>query len=97
MVRNKYAHELTNVIFEGVTESEIMLLFDMYLLHRKVSQWFFVEIEAPAAGIDLHEVDLEDVQSTGDVIFGMILNILYSGKSEEYKAMVTAIKEGGQL
>ena len=90
-VRNKYAHELTGVIYQGIAEREIALFFDMYELYRKISKWFFLNIEAAIMGYDLpEEVDLESVRTTADIIFGMVLNVLYNGKSEEYKAMLAA-------
>ena len=94
-VRNKYAHELTGVIYQGITEYEIALFFDMYALYQKISKWFFLNIEAAIMGCDLpKEADLESVRTTADIIFGMILNVLYNGKSEEHKAMLATV-EGG--
>ena len=52
-VRNKYAHKLSEVITTGIAESEVALLFDMHSLYRKISGWFFVEIEAPIIGYDV--------------------------------------------
>lgn len=97
-VRNKYAHELTSIIFEGVIGSEVSLLFDMYFLYCKISRWFYVEIEAPIAGIDLKDVsDINSIQSAASYAFGIIFDVLYNGKSKEYKEMVASIKEGKQL
>lgn len=93
-IRNKYAHELTNVIYHGVTEQEIALFFDMYALYQKISKWFFLNIEAVIMGDDLpEEADLESVRTTADIIFGMVLNVLYNGKSKEYKAIIDNVKE----
>lgn len=92
-VRNKYAHELAGVIYQGIDEHEIALFFDMYELYRKIGKWFFFNIEAAIMGCDLpYEADLESVKTAADVIFGMILNVLYNGKSEEYKAMLAAVE-----
>ena len=38
------------------------------------------------------EADLESVRTAADVIFGMVLKVLYNGKSEEYKAMLAAVE-----
>lgn len=39
-IRNKYAHELSNVIMLGIQENEIALLFDMHSLYSAISRWF---------------------------------------------------------
>lgn len=93
-VRNKYAHELTGVIYQGIAECEIALFFDMYELYRKISKWFFLNIEATIMGYDLpEEADLESVRTAADIIFGMVLNVLYNDKSEEYKAMLAVVED----
>lgn len=90
--RNKYAHELTSVIYQGVDESEIKLFFDMFEVYQKISKWYFINIEAPIMGEDLpDDVDLLQVQTAANVMFGMILEVLYNGKSDEYKQ---ALKDG---
>lgn len=96
-IRNKYAHELTNIIFEGVEESEIILLFDMHSLYCSISRWFFVEIEAPIMGYEIPEnADVNEIQSAANYAFNIVLNVLYNGKSEEYKSIIASIKEGRQ-
>lgn len=92
-IRNRYAHELTSVIYQGINEKEISAFFDMYALYQKISRWFFLNIEAVIMGYNpLDESDLETVKTTADIIFGMVLNVLYNGKSEEYQAML-ALKD----
>lgn len=93
-VRNKYAHELTSVIYRGMIESEVALFFDMYALYQKISKWFFLNIEAVIMGYDLpDESALESVKTTTDIIFQMILNVLYNGKSEDYKKLIGTLGE----
>ena len=92
-VRNKYAHEMAKIIYNGVDEEEITLLFDMYSLYSDISKWFFTEIEAPIIGYEItKEVDLDKIQSIASYAFGIVLNALYGGKSEEYKKMIASIK-----
>lgn len=94
-VRNKYAHELSEVITTGITESEVSLLFDMHSLYRKISGWFFVEIEAPITGYEIPEnADIDDIQSATNVMFSIMLDVLYNGKSEEYQSIISSIKGG---
>ena len=94
-IRNKYAHELSEVIMTGISENEIVLLLDMHSLYRTISKWFFVEIEAPIAGYEIPEnADIDNIQSAANLTFDIILNVLYNGKSEEYKTMIATIKDG---
>lgn len=94
-IRNKYAHELSNVIMLGIQENEIALLFDMHSLYSAISRWFFVEIEAPIMGYVIPEnTDVSSIQNGANYAFSIMLNVLYNGKSEEYKDMITSIKEG---
>ena len=94
-IRNKYAHELSNVIMLGIQENEIALLFDMHSLYSAISRWFFVEIEAPIMGYEIPEnTDVSSIQNGANFAFSIMLNVLYNGKSEEYKDMITSIKEG---
>lgn len=94
-VRNKYAHNLSEVIMTGITESEVALLFDMYSLYRKISGWFFVEIEAPILGYEVPpDADVSNIQSASNLMFSIMLNVLYNGKSEEYQSIIASIKDG---
>lgn len=91
-LRNKFAHELTYVIYQGVTETEIKLFFDMFKVYQKISNWYFINIEAEILGKQLpNNADLSQVQTASNIIFEMILDVLYNGKSEEYKAMLESI------
>ena len=63
-------------------------------LYRKISRWFFLNIEAPIAGYELPtEEDWESVSSGVDIMFGMIIDVLYNGKEDEYKAMIENIEK----
>ena len=93
LLRNKYAHELTSVIYQGVDESEIKLFFNMFEVYQKISKWYFINIEAPIMGEELpDDVDLLQVQTAANIMFGMILEVLYNGKSDEYKEILKDIK-----
>ena len=88
-IRNKYAHELVNVMMQGVNENEIKQLFDMFALYQKITKWYFCEIEAPILGEELPDgADSTEVLSFATIVFSMVLEVLYRGKSEEYKAML---------
>lgn len=92
-VRNKYAHKLTTTIFEGVSESEISKLVNMCEMLQRISRWFFVNVEAPIMGYEIPDIEEPgDIQSAGSLVFQMLLDVLYNGKSEEYKAIVAKIR-----
>ncbi len=94
LLRNKYAHELTSVIYQGINESEIKLFFDMLWVYQKISKWYFINIEAPILGEDLpNDADLLQVQTAANVMFGMILEVLYNGKSDEYNEILNDVKK----
>ena len=94
LLRNKYAHELTSVIYQGVDESEIKLFFNMFEVYQKISKWYFINIEAPIMGEELpDDVDLLQVQTAANIMFGMILEVLYNGKSDEYKEILKDVKK----
>lgn len=38
--------------------------------------------------------DVSSIQNGANIAFSIMLNVLYNGKSEEYKDMITSIKEG---
>ena len=92
-IRNKYAHELISVIFEGVSEAEVKLLFDMIALLQKIGRWFYVNVDAPIMGYEIPEgLEPGDIQSAGSAVLQILLDVLYNGKSEEYKTLVTKIR-----
>ena len=95
-VRNKYAHELFNVILTGVSEADVNCFFSMVSVFRKIANWWFVEIEAGIAGDEIPEgAELDKAQSFTNVVLDMVIDVLYNGKSEEYKKMINAYKDGG--
>jgi len=94
-VRNKYAHELFNVILTGVSEAEVNCFFNMASVFRKITNWWFVEIEAGIAGDEIPEgAEMDKAQSITNVVLDMIINVLYNGKSEEYKTVIKKSKDG---
>ncbi len=93
-IRNKYAHELTDIIYAGVDKEKILLLFEMHSLYSKITRWFFIQIEAPLMGDEIPEdADMDKITNVANFLFNIILDVLYKGKSEEYKAMLTSIRD----
>ena len=88
-VRNRYAHQLTEVIYQSVSEHEIKTFVKMRDLYRKISQWYFLNIDAAIMGYELpDESDWNDVLSGVDIMFSMIIDILFDDKEEQYKSML---------
>lgn len=93
-IRNKYAHELTSIILSGIDEKEdIKLFFDMIALYKKITKWWFINIEAPILGCEVDE-DAE-IYNSANGAFDLIINVLYNGKSEEYKKMLEELEQKG--
>lgn len=88
-VRNRYAHNLTDVIYQSVSEHEIKSFAKMRDLYRKISKWYFLNIDATIMGYELpDESDWNDVLSGVDIMFSMIIDILFDEKEEQYKSML---------
>ena len=92
-LRNKYAHELFNVMIEGISESDFQRLTDIIYLYKKFSNWSFINYEAAIIGYDLSDnVDEENIQAAPNYIFEVILDILYSNETKDYTELIEALK-----
>lgn len=87
--RNKFAHELTTIILKGVSEEDVRLLFNMLDLFRKINKWWFMNIDVPIMGYKIDNP--EEVKSFAEIAFDIILQVLYNGKSDEYKRLFEEI------
>lgn len=88
-VRNRYAHNLTEVIYQSVSEHEVKTFAKMRDLYRKISKWYFLNIDAAIMSYELpDESDWNDVLSGVDIMFSMIIDILFDEKEEQYKFML---------
>ena len=88
-VRNKYAHELINIICDGVNENEIILFGKMMELYKKISNWWFVNIESSFIGDELPEdLDTAYAQSGVNIMLDIVLDVLYKNKSAKYKELL---------
>ena len=87
--RNTFAHELTEVILRNVKEEEIRIFFDLFSLYKKIDKWWINEIEIPCSG-DFHpgEYNKDGVESVIVSLFQIMVDVLYTGKSDEIKQMV---------
>lgn len=89
MVRNKFAHELSTIILQGINEQHVKLFFSMCDMLKRISRWFFINIDAPIMGYELPaEDEQENIESAGSMVFQIIIDVLYNGKSEQYKEII---------
>ena len=93
-LRNRYAHELTTVMYQGIAENDVKVFFEMFEMYQRITKWGFVNFEATIMGEELPEnIDFDQVQTTANIMFGMILEVLYNGKSDEYKTFIKLLKK----
>ncbi len=93
-IRNKYAHELTNILLSGIDrKEEVETFFNMIALYKKITKWWFINVEAAIMGYEVDEN--AEIYSSANVVFDMIIDVLYNGKSEKYKEMLEKIKPNG--
>ena len=69
------------------------MFFDMIALYKKITKWWFINIEAPILGCEVDE-DAE-IYNSANGAFDLIINVLYNGKSEEYKKMLEELEQKG--
>ena len=82
--RNKYVHEMSNFLLEGLDEKDAHLLMSMFDLFCKIDKWWINEIEIPIAGeCSPGEYDEEAVQSVLLLSYKMMLNTLYRNDTTE--------------
>lgn len=94
-LRNSYAHELLQKVIQGVSKDEIDCFVKMILLYKKISNWWFQNIECQIMGYELSdEVDIESIQSDTTFLLDIIRNVIYNGKSTEYQDIIKAYKDG---
>ena len=87
--RNMFAHELTEVILRNVKEEEIKIFFNLFFLYKKIDKWWINEIEIPCSG-DFHsgEYNKDGVESVIVSLFQIMVDVLYTSKSDKIKQMV---------
>lgn len=88
-IRNKYAHELMDVICQGTEESEQELFVALLTLYKKIASWFYMNVEAPIMGYSLPSASEQiDVHTGTNFILNVILEVLYNGKADEYQKIL---------
>lgn len=90
--RNEFAHELLQVILDGIQKEKVYQLAKMIELYKKISRWWFVNIEAAIACDEFSPEDISEAQCAINTLLDMIINVIYNEKSEEYKNMVEKFK-----
>lgn len=90
-IRNRYAHELTSILLSGINEKEeVEAFFNMITLYKKITKWWFINIDAEIMGYEVD--DNAEIYSVANGAFDLIIEVLYNGKSEKYKKMIEDIK-----
>lgn len=94
-IRNKYAHELFNTVITGVAEDDTNVFVKMVSLYRRITNWWIVHIEEPMLGEEVPaDADLDQAQSMVNIMFDMVIDVLYNGKSDEYKKLYEKYSNG---
>ena len=95
--RNTFAHEMFQKVAEGITGDEVDCLVKMILLYKKISNWWFINIECSIMGYELREdVDINGIQSDTTFILDIIRDVIFNGKSNEYQEILNAYKDGAK-
>lgn len=92
-LRDSYVHQMTDHIWNGLTEDNSRDLIALLELFIKLDQWWINEVEIPLSAEDVPEdYDREAVSSMALSTFLMMIQILYAGKSEEYLKIIDEFK-----
>lgn len=92
-LRNSFTHEMTRHASAGITDEDVQSLFGLFDLYSKIEKWWIKEIELPISGkFPADGISDEDVESGALIIFKMMLNSLFGGKSDEYMEMIKALR-----
>lgn len=94
--RNKYVHEMFSVILEDIEKEEIELFFKMLNLYDKITKNWFIEIEAPIAGIVLTDKMKEESVCFDTGLFDLIIQSLF-GDSEKIKDIIENAKRESNI
>lgn len=87
--RNQYVHEMATLFLKGIPEEDVKLLSELITLYSKLDKWWINEIEIPTSGEYLPGTYNEDeVVSVQLLMFSIMIDVLYNGKSEELKKTV---------
>jgi hypothetical protein len=86
--RNKLAHEMTTVIFEGNNDSIIVNLEKMINLLKKIELWWIVNVEIPTdpnINTDIDDMDIEHIIPGSIMIIQLLLEIALNEGEETKK------------
>lgn len=86
--RNKLAHEMTTVIFEGNNDSIIVNLERMINLLKKIELWWIVNVEIPTdpnINTDIDDMDIEHIIPVSIMIIQLLLEIALNEGEEAKK------------
>ena len=83
--RNLYAHDMPNLIRNGVPECDAKSLFDLLQIFNKLDKWWINEIEIPitAEAEVADNYDKNSVVSVDLLAFKVMINTLYGNESDD--------------
>lgn len=98
-LRNKYAHEMPTIIFEGLPADAEQTFIKLIRLYAKIDKWWInnieIETEIVARGINgqepLASYDKESVTNIARLFLDIMIQVLYCNKEEEYKKIYEQI------
>ena len=84
-------------MISGIDKSDIDCFVKMIKLYRKISNWWFVNVEVEFLDSPLFDnAELDKAISLKNVLLDIVMEVLYNGKSEEYKKIIKLYKDGGK-
>ena len=86
-----------NTVLTGVADDDANVFVKMVSLYRKITNWWIIHIEEPELGEEIPtDADLDQAQSMSNIVFDMIIDVLYNGKSDEYKELYNKYSNGAE-
>ena len=91
--RNSYAHNMTQHLWDGLSQTDVELLISLYNFYTKIDKWWINEIEIPTSCYETaRKQEIENVESGSHMIFAMIFQTLYGDKSNEYLDIISELQ-----
>ncbi len=93
-VRNEFSHKMIDYIINGIETYKFELFFKMMHLYQKISQWFFIEVDASIMGYEINDdVDVDGIEVVSSLLFKIMIDVLYNSKSKEYLDIFNNMKK----
>ena len=91
--RNSYAHNMTQHLWDGLSQTDVELLISLYNFYTKIDKWWINEIEIPTSCYETaRKQEIENVESGSHMIFFFFFQTLYGDKSNEYLDIISELQ-----